>query len=159
MISKHGAALVTEAASSAMRAKLVPRAALITPNLHEAAALAGRRVESIAEMRDAARALCDLGARAVLVKGGHLAGDAVDMLYDGSDFEELRAPRVDTPHTHGTGCTYASAITAELAKRASLRDAVRTAKSFITEAIRTNPSLGAGNGPVNHFASRETHRH
>jgi hydroxymethylpyrimidine/phosphomethylpyrimidine kinase len=152
MISKHGAPLIAEEARSALRSRLLPRAALITPNLHEAAELAGRKVESLVDMCDAARALHDLGAGAVLVKGGHLEGDAVDILYEGSQFEELRARRVDTPHTHGTGCTYASAITAQLANGVPLRDAVHAARRFITEAIRTNPGLGSGHGPVNHFA-------
>jgi hydroxymethylpyrimidine/phosphomethylpyrimidine kinase len=155
MISKHGAPLIAEEATSAVRTRLLPRAALITPNLHEAAALAGRTVHTVPEMRDAARALHELGAAAVLVKGGHLEGDAVDLLYDGSDFEEFRSERVDTPHTHGTGCTYASAITAQLAIGLPMRHAVRVAKRFITEAIRTNPRLGSGHGPVNHFAPTE----
>jgi hydroxymethylpyrimidine/phosphomethylpyrimidine kinase len=156
MISKHGAPLMAERARSALRERLVPRAALLTPNLHEAAALTSRAVETVEHMREAARALCGLGSRAVLVKGGHLEGDAVDVLYDGSAFDEFRSPRIDTPHTHGTGCTYAAAITAELAKGSELREAVRAAKRFITEAIRTNPGLGSGSGPVNHFTKRET---
>jgi hydroxymethylpyrimidine/phosphomethylpyrimidine kinase len=152
MISKHGAQLVTEQARSVLRERLLPAAALITPNLHEAAALTGRTVTNVSEMRDAARALLDLGPRAVLVKGGHLEGDAIDIFCDGAQIAELRSPRVDTPHTHGTGCTYAAAITAQLALGHSLIESVRTAKRFITEAIRTNPALGAGHGPVNHFA-------
>ncbi|HET8548366.1 MAG TPA: bifunctional hydroxymethylpyrimidine kinase/phosphomethylpyrimidine kinase [Bryobacteraceae bacterium] len=151
MISKHGAPLIAEDATTAVRARLLPRAALLTPNLHEAAVLTGRAAGTTEQMREAARALHGLGARAVLVKGGHLEGHATDVLYDGTDFAELRAPRIDTQHTHGTGCTYTAAITAQLAQGAALIDAVRAAKRFITDAIRTNPGLGAGNGPVNHF--------
>jgi hydroxymethylpyrimidine/phosphomethylpyrimidine kinase len=153
MISKHGAPLIGTDAVAAVRRRLIPQAALLTPNLHEAAALTNLRVETVEQMREVARALHGMGARAVLVKGGHLEGDAVDLLYTGADFEELRAPRIATPHTHGTGCTYAAAIAAQLAKGVSLSEAVRTAKRFITEAIRTNPALGQGSGPVNHFAN------
>jgi hydroxymethylpyrimidine/phosphomethylpyrimidine kinase len=152
MISKHGAPLMSERARNLMRNRLVPQAALITPNLHEAEALTGMRVSSRASMRDAAARLVGLGAKAALVKGGHLEGDAVDVLYTGREFHEFPAPRLDTPHTHGTGCTYSAAITAELAKGAGIVDAVVVAKRFITEAIRTNPGLGGGNGPVNHHA-------
>ncbi|UCE87011.1 MAG: bifunctional hydroxymethylpyrimidine kinase/phosphomethylpyrimidine kinase, partial [Deltaproteobacteria bacterium] len=117
MISKHGDALLPEDAVEALRREILPRAALLTPNLHEAAALLGARVETESEMRDAARALRELGPAAVLVKGGHRAGDeAVDLFYDGAAFVRLAAPRVDTPHTHGTGCTYSAAITALLAR-------------------------------------------
>ncbi len=104
-------------------------------------------------MREAARALCDLGAAAALVKGGHLPGDeAVDLLYDGADFVRLSAPRIDTSDTHGTGCTYAAAITALLAQGETLLDATRRAKEFMTRAIRSAPGLGHGYGPVNHWA-------
>ena len=103
-------------------------------------------------MREAARRLVGLGAKAALVKGGHLTGDAVDVLFDGREFHDYGANRIDTPHTHGTGCTYSAAITAELANGKPLVEAVRSAKVFITEAIRTNPGLGGGSGPVNHYA-------
>jgi hydroxymethylpyrimidine/phosphomethylpyrimidine kinase len=153
MISKHGDALLAEEAVQALKRRLFPRAALVTPNLHEASALLGRPVETEERMRDAARALRDLGAEAVLVKGGHLPGDeAVDLLYDGAEFVRLSAPRVDTPHTHGTGCTYSAAITALLARGETLVDAARGAKDFITRAIRSAPGLGHGYGPVNHWA-------
>jgi len=106
-------------------------------------------------MREAARRILDLGPKAVLVKGGHLGGEAVDILFDGSDWIELRAERIGTPHTHGTGCTYSAAITACLAKGMALPDAVSRAKAFITRAIRENPGLGHGSGPVNHLAAAE----
>ena len=152
MVSKHGAPLMAEAARNAVRDLLLPLSTLLTPNLHEAAALTGLTVDSPAAMREAARRLCDMGCKSVLVKGGHLPGEALDILLHDGEFHELSAPRIDTRHTHGTGCTYSAAITAEMAKGASLPDAVHRAKAFITRAIQTNPGLGGGSGPVNHFA-------
>jgi len=105
-------------------------------------------------MKDAARRLCEMGARAALVKGGHREGDATDVLSHRGEWRVYEAPQLDTPHTHGTGCTYAAAITAELAKGTALRDAVARAKSYLSEAIRTNPGLGRGSGPVNHHSRR-----
>lgn len=152
MVSKHGAPLVDGDARDAIAGQLVPRAWLITPNLAEASALTGLAVEDVAGMRRAAEALARMGARAVLVKGGHLAGSATDVLFSEGAFHEFAGPRIDTPHTHGTGCTYSAAITAELALGAALPDAVARAKAFITEAIRSSPGLGRGSGPVNHHA-------
>jgi hydroxymethylpyrimidine/phosphomethylpyrimidine kinase len=130
---------------------LIPRAFLLTPNLDEASILAGFPVHDVATMRRAAEKIASLGAKNVLIKGGHLVGEAIDILFDGA-FHEFRAPRIDTQHTHGTGCTYSAAITAELAKGAALVEAVRNAKGFLCAAIRTNPGLGKGSGPLNHFA-------
>lgn len=158
MVSKHGASLLTEEARHALAAKLLPNAYLVTPNVPEAAALTGIDIEDVSGMREAAERLKIMGARAVLVKGGHLAGDAVDVLLHQGSFYELRAPRIDTPHTHGTGCSYSAAITAMLARGLDLTDAVTRAKAWITEAIRTNPGLGRGSGPVNHFANVEPAR-
>jgi hydroxymethylpyrimidine/phosphomethylpyrimidine kinase len=152
MISKHGAPLLTETARDSLAHKLLPHATLVTPNIHEASALAGRPVTDAASMAEAARAIAQLGPRAVLVKGGHLGGDAADVLYADSQLYWFSARRIDTPHTHGTGCTYSAAITAELAKGADLRAAIATAKRYITLAIETNPGLGHGTGPVNHHA-------
>jgi hydroxymethylpyrimidine/phosphomethylpyrimidine kinase len=152
MISKHGAPLIAAEARDLVRKLLLPVAALVTPNLHEAEALTGIAISGIEEMREAARRLTGLGAGAALVKGGHLTGDAVDILFDGKDFHDFPGSRIDTPHTHGTGCTYSAAITAGLASGRSLVDAVGRAKVFIANAIATNPGLGGGNGPVNHFA-------
>ena len=151
MISKHGAPLVDAEAREALRNCLLPKAALVTPNLHEAAALAGIEVGSVDQMREAAVRIARLGP-SVLVKGGHLSGDAVDILYHEGKFTEFRSPRIDTRHTHGTGCTYSAAITAFVAQGLALVDAVTRAKRFIDEAIRTSPGLGAGSGPVNHWA-------
>ena len=154
MISKHGLPLMAEEAKSAMLERLIPRAFLLTPNIPETAALTGMEIRSVGHMRCAARKLAGIGARAVLVKGGHGSGDAVDVLWDGTAWREFRAPRIDTQHTHGTGCVYSAAITAELAHGAALQTAVERAKEFVTEAIRSNPGLGHGCGPVNHHARR-----
>jgi hydroxymethylpyrimidine/phosphomethylpyrimidine kinase len=154
MISKHGLPLVAEEAKAALIRCLIPRAFLLTPNVPEAAELAGFEIGGMDDMRRAARSLAEMGAAAVLIKGGHLAGDAVDLLWTAQGCREFTAPRIDTRHTHGTGCTYSAAITAELARGTPLVQAVERAKTFITEAIRTNPGLGGGCGPVNHFARR-----
>lgn len=152
MISKHGMPLMAEHARAAMREMLLPHAFLLTPNLHEAAALTGMPVTDLLSMRRAAEALAQLGCRNVLVKGGHLTATATDLLLADGHAYELPAERFDTVHTHGTGCTYSAAITAELAKGRGIVEAVRSAKIFIDRAIRTNPGLGGGSGPVNHFA-------
>ncbi len=153
MISKHGASLMEADARESLVRELLPKAFLVTPNLHEAAAITGREVTDLDTMKRAADKIAALGARAVLIKGGHLEGDAVDLLLDAGAFEQFRSPRVHTAHTHGTGCTYSAAITALLARGENLRDAIAAAKRFIAEAIRTNPGIGGGSGPVNHFAS------
>ncbi|MFK7998915.1 MAG: bifunctional hydroxymethylpyrimidine kinase/phosphomethylpyrimidine kinase [Polyangiales bacterium] len=153
MISKHGAALLDADAQARMRA-LIVGAELVTPNGPEAAALTGREVTSSAQALDAAKAIRDLGAQAVLIKGGHFdEEDASDLLLDESGEEVFSAPRVDTKHTHGTGCTYASAISARLALGHSLRDAVYGAKRWLQRAIVRAPGLGGGQGPVFHHAS------
>ena len=152
MVSKHGLSLLPVEAAQAIRELLLPQAYLITPNVPEAEALSGIKISTAQDSRRAAERLVEMGARAVLVKGGHLEGDALDILFDGSAWHEFSASRVATPHTHGTGCTYSAAITAGLAKGMPLAAAVGRAKNFIHEAIRTNPGLGHGSGPVNHHA-------
>lgn len=148
LASKNGARL----GEPAFR-ELLPYAALLTPNLTEAAALTNSPVESLDDMRRAARGLQSLGAQAVLVKGGHLAqGPAIDLLLTSDGFTEFETPRYDTPHTHGTGCTYSAAITALTACGLALPEAVGRAKDYIGNAIRTAPALGRGRGPVNHWA-------
>ena len=153
MISKHGAPLMAAEAGEALRRVLLPKALLVTPNLHEAAALTGLPVETEEQMLAAGRRLLEMGPQAVLVKGGHLAGWATDVLVTAGSVDWFRGERIDTPHTHGTGCTYSAAITALLASGAPLREAVAEAKRFIAAAIATNPGLGRGHGPVNHFAT------
>jgi hydroxymethylpyrimidine/phosphomethylpyrimidine kinase len=151
MISKHGRPLLSDEAIEALRRALLPRAFLVTPNLPEATRLTGIEVTDTRDMREAARRLVSSGARAALIKGGHLRDSALDLLYDGREFTEFPAERVATAHTHGTGCTYSAAITAELARGTPLKEAVGRAKRFITRAIANNPGLGRGHGPVNHF--------
>jgi hydroxymethylpyrimidine/phosphomethylpyrimidine kinase len=152
MVSKHGSPLIEESARIAMRERLLPHAALITPNGPEAEVLTGIEVRSVLDARQAAQRLCALGARAALVKGGHLDGDeATDVLYAHGGWHEYQSPRIRTQNTHGTGCTYSAAIAAGLARGLELRRAVEIAKGYITRAIETNPHLGGGAGPVNHF--------
>ena len=153
MIAKSGAALLEPAAVDALRARLLPLADVVTPNAPEAAALIGQPVTSLADLRRAAAALVERGARAALVKGGHLSGPAVDVLWDGRTFTELSAGRIESRHTHGTGCTLSSAIAARLALGDDLAAAVRAAKSYVTRAIAEAPGLGHGHGPLQHFPS------
>jgi hydroxymethylpyrimidine/phosphomethylpyrimidine kinase len=153
MISKHGHALLDADAVSALAGALLPHATLVTPNLPEAAALAGGAIECEAQAIEAARAIAAHGARAVLIKGGHAHGaECADLLWCDGAAHWLRSPRIDTPHTHGTGCTYAAAITARLAHGDALADAVRTAHAWLARAIASAPGLGRGCGPLNHWA-------
>lgn len=152
MVSKHGRPLLPEDAVRVLREELLPRAALVTPNVPEAEALAGFAIRGVDEMRGAAERIREMGAGAVLIKGGHLEGEAVDGLWDGARWREIAAPRLETRHTHGTGCTYSAAITALLAGGGRLEVAVEQAKRFVHDAIRENPGLGRGSGPVNHWA-------
>ncbi|MFN8423573.1 MAG: bifunctional hydroxymethylpyrimidine kinase/phosphomethylpyrimidine kinase [Anaerolineae bacterium] len=159
MIAKGGDALLAPEAQAALIARLLPLATVVTPNLHEASALLGRPVRTFDDMVAAATAIHALGPAAVLVKGGHTvtadgdpSEDSIDVLYDGRDHRTFRAARIDTPNTHGTGCTYAAAIAAELAKGQPLAAAVAAAKAYITEAIRygADARIGGGHGPVDH---------
>ncbi|MFC8422950.1 bifunctional hydroxymethylpyrimidine kinase/phosphomethylpyrimidine kinase [Streptomyces sp. NPDC057236] len=149
-VSKHGDPLLAASALDSVRSRLLPVATVATPNLDEVAQLTGVRVEAEDDLRRAARAVLEFGPRWVVIKGGHLSGDAVDLLTDGSEEHWLRAPRHDNRHTHGTGCTLASAIASELAKGHLVPEAVRTAKSYVTGAISSGFALGAGIGPVDH---------
>jgi hydroxymethylpyrimidine/phosphomethylpyrimidine kinase len=155
MISKSGAALLRPEAVEALRRELLPLALVVTPNLHEAGALLGRQVRTVEEMEEAARALRGLGPSVVVVKGGHLTGPAADLVDDGSRLEWLEAPRVHTPHTHGTGCVFSAAITAGLARGLEVREAIRAAKAFITRAIEHGLPLGRGHGPADPMRGRE----
>jgi hydroxymethylpyrimidine/phosphomethylpyrimidine kinase len=149
-VSKHGDALLVPDAVDAIIAELLPLATVVTPNLAEVTRLTGRIVSDVAGQRSAAAALLALGPQWVLVKGGHLAGDAVDLLTDGDTVLELRAPRLDNRHTHGTGCTLASAIASSLALGLTVPAAVTAAKDYVTGAIAAGFPLGAGIGPVDH---------
>lgn len=155
MVATSGDLLIEDDAVAATRSELIPLAEVVTPNADEAAVLAGFAVEDLASMRRAAESIRGMGARAVLVKGGHIRGDddasVVDLLYDG-EFTEFRHARIHTTSTHGTGCTLSAAIAALLATGVDLRGAVATATDYVHEAIRTAPGLGSGHGPLNHFA-------
>ena len=156
MVAQSGAPLLDADAVTTLREDLVPLARVVTPNLAEAGALLDRVVETIADMREAAERLVDLGAAAVLIKGGHLReGDAVDILHDGRSIHELRAPRIATEHTHGTGCMLSAALATFLGGGMTLLDATRRAKQFISAAIAGGLPLGKGSGPANPLAWRE----
>ncbi|PIM66409.1 bifunctional hydroxymethylpyrimidine kinase/phosphomethylpyrimidine kinase [Streptomyces sp. JV178] len=149
-VSKHGDPLLAATALDSVRERLLPTATVATPNLDEVTQLTGVRVESEAGMREAAQAVLAYGTRWVVIKGGHLSGDAVDLLTDGSEEHWLRAPRYDNRHTHGTGCTLASAIAAGLARGLTVPEAVAAAKEYVTGAIAAGFALGGGIGPVDH---------
>jgi hydroxymethylpyrimidine/phosphomethylpyrimidine kinase len=152
MVAKGGDRLLEEDAVLALRSELLPRAYIVTPNLPEAEVLAGMHVDSIEAMHEAGRRILALGPRVVLVKGGHLdSPDAVDVVCTGKESYELRGPRIAGTNTHGTGCTLASAIAANLALGIDDRDAIERAKAYLEGAIRHAPGLGRGHGPLNHF--------
>jgi hydroxymethylpyrimidine/phosphomethylpyrimidine kinase len=155
MVSRAGAQLIDDAAVGALRELLLPLATLLTPNRHEAQLLAGMTIDSLADMEEAARRIHRLGAQAVLVKGGGMMGElrGTDVWFDGKRLEVLRVPPVETRNTHGTGCTLAAAITANLALGKKLLPAVHAGKEYVTEALRLPLALGRGNGPIGHFFS------
>ncbi|MCY0878891.1 MAG: bifunctional hydroxymethylpyrimidine kinase/phosphomethylpyrimidine kinase [Firmicutes bacterium] len=153
--AKGGTPLIDTEAVRVLAERLVPLATVITPNLPEAGHLAGFAVRDRGEMLKAAQAIAALGAQAVLVKGGHLAGDeAADLLWHHGEARWFAAPRIVTAHTHGTGCTLSSAIAANLARGQSMVEAIETAKRFVTLAIEHAPGLGRGHGPLGHAAAR-----
>jgi hydroxymethylpyrimidine/phosphomethylpyrimidine kinase len=154
MIAKTGDPLLEPAARQALAREMVPLALVVTPNLHEAGALADMPVATEAEMEEAARRIHRLGPRAVLVKGGHLKDSATDLLWDGKALTRFPAPRIDSTATHGTGCTYSSAIAAGLARGRPLGDAIREAKAYVTAAIREGFHPGRGVGVLRHFVER-----
>ena len=151
MVAKSGDRLLRRDAVDALVQELLPLALVVTPNLSEAGVLIGSEVKDVHGMRDAARAIKALGPHYVVIKGGHLAGTPMDLLYDGESFRQYTNVRHDTRHTHGTGCTFASAIAAGVAKGLSVPEAVGQAKSYITGAIEQGLALGKGHGPVHHF--------
>jgi hydroxymethylpyrimidine/phosphomethylpyrimidine kinase len=153
MIAKSGAPLLQPEARTALIEAMLPLAEVVTPNLHEAAVLAGIPVQTEKEMEEAARRIHGQGPRHVLVKGGHLADSATDVLYDGRDFTRYPAPRLDSPNTHGTGCTLSAAIAAGLARGAPLTSAVAEAKAYVTAAIREGFPAGHGVGVLRHFVT------
>lgn len=152
MVAKSGDRLLEDDAVAALRAELLRRAYVVTPNRMEAEVLAGIAIRSLDDAREAARRIRDLGPSAVVVKGGHFPGpEIIDVIYDGHEFIELRGPRVETRNTHGTGCTFAAAIAARLALGTGLVDAIAGAKRYVEHAMRHSVALGRGHGPLNHF--------
>lgn len=150
MVASSGDRLLPEDAVRTLVDELMPLAAVVTPNLPEAEALVGRALATDQDIRQAAREICALGARAVVITGGHRPGNAVDVVFDGRQLHALAAQRIDSPHTHGTGCTFSAALAANLALGTPLLEAVRRAKAYVTEAIRHAEPLGAGHGPLAH---------
>ncbi|MCE7938963.1 bifunctional hydroxymethylpyrimidine kinase/phosphomethylpyrimidine kinase [bacterium] len=155
MVAKGGDPLLAADARGALVARLLPLARVVTPNLHEAGVLVGGPVRTLDDMYAAARAIHGMGPTHVVVKGGHLedARESIDVLFDGTSFQAFRAPRIDSPNTHGTGCTFASAVAAGLALGSRVPEAVAAAKDYVTGAIRAGArrGVGAGHGPVDHF--------
>ena len=152
MVAKSGDHLLAPDAVQALRHSLLPLARVVTPNIPEAGVLAGRTVASLADAREAARRIHALGPQVVIVKGGHLEGpDVFDLIFDGTNFVELVGPRVPGRHTHGTGCTFAAAIAARLAGGATVEDAARAAKAYVSGAMRAGIPLGRGHRPLDHF--------
>ena len=152
MVAKSGDALLDDDGIRAMRAELLPRALVVTPNIPEAEILSGSKIRGLADAREAARRIHASGKCAVIIKGGHAAGDEiVDLLFDGERFTELPTRRIHTRNTHGTGCTFASAIAAHLALGHSLQDATALAQAYVSGAIRHGLAIGKGHGPLDHF--------
>jgi len=151
MIATSGHHLISDEAIRVLTDKLIPLAYVITPNINEAEVITGIKIQNTQDMELAARRIKAKGADNVVVKGGHLSGDAIDVLFAGGEFIYYGSERLQTKHIHGTGCTFSAAITAELAKGSDLRSAVTVAKNYITNAIRYSYNIGNGHGPVNHF--------
>jgi hydroxymethylpyrimidine kinase/phosphomethylpyrimidine kinase/thiamine-phosphate diphosphorylase len=158
MIAKGGAALLKQEAIEAVRSQLLPNTYLLTPNIPEAEALTGQSIKTLEAMEEAAKSLQAMGARHVLLKGGHREEDAIDVLLAGSSVQRLSAERIDTVNTHGTGCSYSAALATFLAQGQPLVKAAASAKLFINEAIRHAAPLGGGHGPINHFAGAKAVR-
>lgn len=151
MVSKGGYHLLKEDAKSALMEYILPIATIITPNIPEAEVMINQKIQSEMDMEEACRFLYKLGAKRVLLKGGHLKGEPNDLFFDGNEFHWIKGKRIHTKNTHGTGCTLSSAITANLAKGLSLKEAIIQAKEYITNAIQYSFPLGSGHGPTNHF--------
>jgi len=156
MVASSGVRLLKDEAIETYRSELLPLATVTTPNLPEATELSGIEISAISEAKEAARKIHDLGVDFVIVKGGHMesldeSGDSMDLLFDGADFTEFGLPWLDSTNNHGTGCTFASSVTARLAKGESISDAFKGAKEFVWNAMRTAPEIGQGNGPLNHM--------
>jgi hydroxymethylpyrimidine/phosphomethylpyrimidine kinase len=151
MVATSGDLLIKKNAVAALRARLIPLAAVVTPNVPEAEQLTGIKLREPEDFAEAARRIIQMGAKTVIIKGGHRAGPAVDLYYDGRRFRALKAPRIRTKNTHGTGCTFSAAIAAYLARGENIESAVVLAKRYITRAIAKAFPVGSGHGPVHHF--------
>ena len=152
MVAKGGSLLIREDAMDLLKEALIPLAFVITPNIPEAEVLTAMTIKTNADMKEAAQRICRMGARHVIVKGGHLEGAALDVLFDGESFYEFKTERIDTPNTHGTGCTFSAALATGIGQGKNILNAVSEAKDYITEAIRYSFPLGSGHGPTNHLA-------
>ena len=152
MVAKGETPLVRGDVIGALKTRLIPLAYIITPNIPEAEVLTGKTIKTKEEMKESARHIHQMGAKYVIVKGGHMKGDALDVFFDGQNFYEFHATRIDTPNTHGTGCTFSAALATALGQGKDVLEAVTLAKNYITEAIRYSLNLGAGHGPTNHLA-------
>jgi hydroxymethylpyrimidine/phosphomethylpyrimidine kinase len=151
MVATSGDLLIQKSAVTVLRNKLIPLATIVTPNIPEAEELTGMKLRTAEEIKEAARRIVNMGARTVVVKGGHLKDSAMDLFFDGRMFTTLNAPRIRTSNTHGTGCTLSAAIAANLANRQNIASAVANAKRYITDALRYSYRIGSGHGPVHHF--------
>lgn len=155
MVSRTGAQLIDDDAIATLKTRLIPHAMILTPNRYEAQILSGMEISTLEEMQTAAQRIADLGAKAVLVKGGGMSGDlrGVDVWFDGTQFETLKTEAIDTKNTHGTGCTLSAAIAANLALGKDPRSATQLAKEYVTQALKHSLNIGQGQGPVGHFFS------
>jgi len=151
MVATSGDLLIRKNAVAALRSRLIPLASVVTPNIPEAEQLTGMLLRDAEDIEESARRIVALGARSVVIKGGHRSGPAIDLFYDGKKFTALHAPRIRTKNTHGTGCTFSAAIAAYLARGDKLEPAVVLAKKYITRAIANAFAVGSGHGPVHHF--------
>ena len=157
MYAKNGCPLMDPGSIDKLIQEVIPLAQVLTPNIPEAEKIAGISIHSVEDMKQAARIIHKMGCQTVLVKGGHAQGDALDLLFDGEEFYSFSAPRIDTKNTHGTGCTYSSAIAANLALGLPLQEAVGQAKEYVTTASRHALPIGKGNGPTHHFSDLYQH--
>ena len=151
MYAKNGCPLMEESAINTLINEVIPLADVITPNIPEAEKIAGIAIKTINDMKEAAKLIHKMGCKNVIIKGGHKEGDATDILYDGKDYYEYSTNRINTKHTHGTGCTFSSAIASNLALGLTINKVVQKAKDYIQTAITNTPQIGNGNGPIHHF--------
>lgn len=151
MYAKNGSPLMDMGAVDTLIGRIIPLADVLTPNIPEAEKIVGMKISSVKDMETAARQICEMGSKAAVVKGGHGMGDALDVLFDGKKFFHFQTARIDTKNTHGTGCTFSSAIASGLAKGLSIDEAVGKAKAYVTTAIEHALPIGKGNGPTHHF--------